>query len=359
MQYQKLLENILLICFAQGFIVTLFVIGAKFYRSRRVWFLTLMVLTLSLNSFQAWMKLGERKWPFEWMHYVHFPWYILVVPFFYMFVRSFTGDFKPAKRILHIAYLLFAFSVVFTSFLYFKFHNRPGELKALLYRFNMTAEFVGLLFNTAVLILAWKFYVQNQKEFSKYLNINWLKKSFPLAFVLFFIWFVAIVSTYLLRDYGYFEEIYNGIRVSSAIIIYWIVYAGIYRFSTSKDSTNKPEFTEKHKLEYEKLVTLIREKELYTDTELTVQKLAKYLDISPAKLSKLIQHFGGKSVPEMINGMRVERAKELLQDPEFEKYTLAHIGWEAGFNSRSAFYNHFKKLTGMTPKEFKEQQKNK
>ncbi len=358
MWYPKLVENILLICFVQGFIVTLFVIGAKFYRSRRVWYLTLMVLVLSLNSFQAWMKTGQRSWLFEWMQYVHVPWYLFVMPFFYLFVRSFTHDLKPAKRVLNSAYVLFVLSVLISLFFYLQYRSNLQVLKSVMQRFNMVAEFTGLIFNTGVLLSAWRFFAGNKKEFFKYLNISWLRSSFPIAFILFFIWFTAIVSAYILKDYWYFKEIYNGIRVGSAIIIYWIVYLGIYRFSISKETVkNKPEFNEDHKREYERILHIIREKGLFTDTELSVNKLARYLDISPSKLSKMVQHFSEKNVPELINSMRVERAKELLTNPEFDKYTLAHIGWEAGFNSRSAFYNHFKRLTGMTPKEYKEKAK--
>ena len=47
--------------------------------------------------------------------------------------------------------------------------------------------------------------------------------------------------------------------------------------------------------------------------------------------------------------MRVEQAKNLLTNSNYEKYTIASIGLESGFNSKSTFFTVFKKHTGSTP----------
>jgi len=52
--------------------------------------------------------------------------------------------------------------------------------------------------------------------------------------------------------------------------------------------------------------------------------------------------------------LRVEEAKLYLTDTDFSNYTLVAIGLEAGFNSKSAFNNSFKKITGQTPSQFKQ-----
>lgn len=58
---------------------------------------------------------------------------------------------------------------------------------------------------------------------------------------------------------------------------------------------------------------------------------------------------------DYINQLRVEEAKQYLQNPEFENYTLVAIGLEASFNSKTTFNNCFKKFTGKTPSEYKKE----
>ena len=57
------------------------------------------------------------------------------------------------------------------------------------------------------------------------------------------------------------------------------------------------------------------------------------------------------------NGYRVEEAKRLLTDPKFENYSVLSVGFEAGFNSKTTFNTVFKKLTGLTPREYKEEER--
>ena len=56
-----------------------------------------------------------------------------------------------------------------------------------------------------------------------------------------------------------------------------------------------------------------------------------------------------------VNQYRVNEVKKMLCDPTFNKYNIESIGLEAGFSSKTTFFNVFKKFTGMTPKEFKKQ----
>jgi AraC-like DNA-binding protein len=46
----------------------------------------------------------------------------------------------------------------------------------------------------------------------------------------------------------------------------------------------------------------------------------------------------------------------LLSDPASKNSKILTVGMEAGFNSKTTFNTVFKKFTGLTPSEFKEQQ---
>ena len=56
---------------------------------------------------------------------------------------------------------------------------------------------------------------------------------------------------------------------------------------------------------------------------------------------------------DFINGYRIKEAKRLLVDPKGELLTILAIAEEVGFNSKSSFNTAFKKITGMTPTEYK------
>lgn len=50
---------------------------------------------------------------------------------------------------------------------------------------------------------------------------------------------------------------------------------------------------------------------------------------------------------------RVNDSKEMLLNPEYSNYSTEGIAKSVGFNSKSSFYTAFKKNTGLTPAEFK------
>jgi AraC-like DNA-binding protein len=56
---------------------------------------------------------------------------------------------------------------------------------------------------------------------------------------------------------------------------------------------------------------------------------------------------------DFVNKYRVEEAKRLLLDNN-RNYKIIAIAYEVGFNSKATFNRVFKKFTGLTPSDFKE-----
>jgi AraC-like DNA-binding protein len=61
----------------------------------------------------------------------------------------------------------------------------------------------------------------------------------------------------------------------------------------------------------------------------------------------------GSGFSEYINAARVREAQRILTDLDFKNYTIVAIGLECGFNSKSTFYNSFKKVTQESPTDFR------
>lgn len=91
----------------------------------------------------------------------------------------------------------------------------------------------------------------------------------------------------------------------------------------------------------------------YLDPDLNLVKLAEMVEIAPHRLSYLINTAYNKNFYTFINGFRIEAAKAHLLNPAMKHYSVLGLAYEAGFNSKTAFNNAFKKFTGLTPSEFK------
>ena len=106
--------------------------------------------------------------------------------------------------------------------------------------------------------------------------------------------------------------------------------------------------------EYENsLLSLMQSERPYLDSEITLNKLAGMMSVSPHHLSEVINKNLNQNFFDFINSYRIEKVKQDLVDSGKQNLTLLAIAIEAGFNSKSSFNMIFKKQTGMTPSEFR------
>lgn len=97
----------------------------------------------------------------------------------------------------------------------------------------------------------------------------------------------------------------------------------------------------------------IAEIERHFDQELTVEQLSRQVFITPQYLSRLFRRFLNCSTYEYLVSYRISKAKEfLMSNPRME---IQHIAQKTGFSDASHFIATFRKLTGMTPLEFRRQ----
>jgi|GEM_PF-179543 len=91
----------------------------------------------------------------------------------------------------------------------------------------------------------------------------------------------------------------------------------------------------------------------YLDANLTVDKLANQSRIPRHYLTQIFSEQLNKNFYLYINGYRINKVKQLLSDPVNKDMTLLDIAYESGFNSKSTFNSIFKKMTNMTPTQYK------
>lgn len=85
---------------------------------------------------------------------------------------------------------------------------------------------------------------------------------------------------------------------------------------------------------------------------LGVEFYAEKLFMSSRNLNLICQSIMNQSVSEMIDTRKLTEAKNLLAST---RKSISEIGFELGFNEKSYFSNVFKKKSGQTPTEFREE----
>lgn len=98
---------------------------------------------------------------------------------------------------------------------------------------------------------------------------------------------------------------------------------------------------------------LVERDKIYLDPLLSLDRLAKRLQVPSHYLSQYLNRELKKSFNEWLNEHRIEAFKRLAQDPKAQDKTIQTLMYEVGFNSKSTFHSAFKKRTGMTPTQYR------
>lgn len=105
----------------------------------------------------------------------------------------------------------------------------------------------------------------------------------------------------------------------------------------------------------DKLNTLMKNEQLYLDSELHLSVLAHKLGVSSHKISQVLNEYLHKNFFDYINEFRVEKVKECLTDPANLHLKIVSLAYDCGFSSKSTFYKCFKKSEGITPAKYQQQ----
>ncbi len=87
----------------------------------------------------------------------------------------------------------------------------------------------------------------------------------------------------------------------------------------------------------------------YQDPDLSLNSVCSYLGISMSHFSTIFKEETGSTFMEVLTGMRMEKAKELLENTTLKNYEIAG---RVGFSDPHYFGVAFKKTTGKTPTEY-------
>ena len=101
---------------------------------------------------------------------------------------------------------------------------------------------------------------------------------------------------------------------------------------------------------YERIVEKFRKERIHLNPMLSLRDISMSVNSNDKYVSMTIAENSGMNVSSLINYYRVDEAKKMIvAQPEC---TIQEVMDASGFNSRTTFYNSFRKVTGMSPSQF-------
>ncbi|CRF28835.1 response regulator containing a CheY-like receiver domain and an HTH DNA-binding domain [Mycobacterium tuberculosis] len=86
--------------------------------------------------------------------------------------------------------------------------------------------------------------------------------------------------------------------------------------------------------------------------DISLEQAADHAGLNPYYLSKLFKLQTGETFIDHITRLRIDKAKELLMD---EQYSLKEICYQVGYNDPNYFSRAFKRATGVSPSQYRQQ----
>jgi len=86
------------------------------------------------------------------------------------------------------------------------------------------------------------------------------------------------------------------------------------------------------------------------NSTINLRSIAGHVHVNASYLSRLFHKKTGETITQSLTRLRLEKAKELLNNPEVKSHEAAIM---VGFEDPSYFSQAFKKYTGLSPKEYK------
>ncbi|CAN5424689.1 helix-turn-helix domain-containing protein [soil metagenome] len=293
----------------------------------------------------------------------------LFAPLAYLYIKSITNinyrlkgrewlHFTPALVYFVLHFLIWPMAV-------------PAKL-ALIQKLGLLKYFyvegaIDLIIITTYSVLA----VRHYRAYLK-----WLPSEFSNLQPVTLKWFrnfLVILSAVCVIEWGFsltslFYEYWYDVRYWDyfirAVLLYYVSVAG-YTFtarheiifsSQSNTETNQTEVkNENDLLPTQLLLDHMHSVKPYLDPELTLSQLAQELKLSTAIVSRTINAGLDKNFNDFINEYRVNEICLHLKAGQHKTKTLLGVALDCGFNSKATFNRSFKKLIGLAPKEWIEQ----
>ncbi|MEM9846614.1 MAG: AraC family transcriptional regulator [Bacteroidota bacterium] len=365
----NLIDLIILVSLMQGILLGILLLSGRFFRSSNNKFLAFFILMLSIIGLDDWFSSRDYD---EQYYFIDFfgddiPWILLCyVALFVYFIRSLNHPLRNNRK---LGWLLLPFAVFLLLNILIDLDVDFGWLELrwvdqYMYLIFEIEYYLAMFYTVILCLLSYRIIATSTVSYQKK---KWIEQIWWTTTALVSIWIsFVLLSVWRRQEFVYF---YYFLLLGVSFFLYWLTYKGLFQFQLVEDQAAIKELLKQKRSStvdtplvktlpdqaYTKqLLDLMEVEHLYRNPDLNRDIIANRLGISVGYLSQII-NAQEQNFTVFINTYRVQAVQEMLRDENFNQYSLLAIGMEAGFKSKSAFYNTFKKMVGMTPNEYKKQ----
>ncbi len=272
----------------------------------------------------------------------------LIITFFFLFVRYHKTNKSTFQKKDYMFFIPFLLSCIF------HFLETNGIFPRNTF-FQIVSEIIEGLFLAMLVYMIFDI-------------INKKKEKWLLLFVIpLTIIFVIDEFTYLLTQSNEspFSLDSYGIIFMAIFLFYYVLYKLIISPTEVLAKTDTVKYkssnlTNDSILKIKKqLNQLMNEEKIFKNQKLSVDDVAKELNVPRQKVSEVLNAHMKISFQDFLNEYRVNEFVSNLPLKKYKNYTLLAIAYESGFSSKSTFNTVFKKLKGTTPSKFRKEVLNK
>jgi AraC-like DNA-binding protein len=212
-----------------------------------------------------------------------------------------------------------------------------------------------LLYFTAIFFFVRKKkkYLQDNYADSGLSNIRWVINFLIVHFVFFL--FAMIVFAIDPRTDSWVCPIATMLGMSYLVYVVSCHSPAVHIARLTNNNGNSPKLctmtTEQMKEICDRVVLYLQTSCAYKNCDLTLSNLSHETNIPHGNISTAINKYMEKNFFEIVNAMRIEKAKQLLLELNKNR-TVESIAFECGFRTRSNFFATFKKIEGKTPAQW-------